>query len=223
MIPKCPRFIVSELDGSASSSPCSGPAVPQGYFFRTSDSRSVRRYRCRRCRRYFSQATSSPCFGQKKRRLNVEIERLYCSGVSQRRLALILGVNRKTVVRKIRFLAARARDEQARWRRIHYAERTLSSVQFDDLETSEHSKCKPLSVALAVDPKTRRVLSFQVSRMPAKGLLKPIAFKRYGPRRDERRFGWKRMMEDLKPVVSGDATFRSDENPHYPKYLLSFA
>src|SRR3954471_13940299 len=107
----CPRFIVTESNGSAHSGPCSGPAVPKGFYFRSSDSRTVRRFRCKRCLRHFSQATRSPCFGQKKRRLNHEIERLYCSGVSQRRLALILGVNRKTVVRKVRFLAAQAREE----------------------------------------------------------------------------------------------------------------
>jgi hypothetical protein len=172
--------------------------------------------------RSFSQATASACFGQKKRRLNIPIERLYASGVSQRRLALVLGTNQKTVVRKIRFLAGQARQEQARWRRDLALERPLVHVQFDDLETSEHTKCKPLSVALAVDPGTRKVLSYQVSRMPAKGLLKAIALRRYGPRKDERRFGWRRMMQELEPLVSPGATFQSDENPHYPNQLRHF-
>ena len=45
----------------------------------------------------------------------------------------------------------------------------LDYVQFDDLETSEHTKCKPLSVALAVDPKTRKILNFKVNQMLLQG------------------------------------------------------
>jgi hypothetical protein len=131
----------------------------------------------------------------------------------------VLKANRKTIVRKIRFLAERARTEQAAFVQENYSSRRLSEVQFDDLETSEHTKCKPLSVALAVDPKSRRVLSFQVSQMPPKGLLKPPSLRKYGPRKDERSQGWRALMRDLKPLVEERATFISDENPHYPKYL----
>jgi hypothetical protein len=219
MIPNCPRFIPAEAQGTAFLGPCSGLAVPQGYYFRSSDCRRVRRYRCRKCLRYFSQASFSACFGQKKRRLNPQVESLLCSGVSMRRSARLLRVNPKTIARKMRFLGTQARAELACWRIERYGPRPLANIQFDDLETSEHSKCKPLSVALAVDPKTRRVLSFQVSRMPAKGLLKAIALKKYGQRRDERGLGWKNLMEELKPLVRPDATFRSDENPHYPRHL----
>ena len=60
-------------------------------------------------------------------------------------------MNRKTLVRKFRFMAEQARIQQARWLR-EVSESPLMEVQFDDLETSEHTKCKPLSVALAVEP-----------------------------------------------------------------------
>jgi hypothetical protein len=92
-------------------------------------------------------------------------------------------------------------------------------IQFDDLETSEHSKCKPISVAIAVDPKTRKILSYQTSPMPAKGLLKKKALKKYGKRKDKRKDGWNQMMKDLQGVVHPEATFTSDENPHYPPIL----
>jgi hypothetical protein len=88
-------------------------------------------------------------------------------------------------------------------------------VQFDDLETSEHTKCKPLSVVLAVEPKTRKILNFQVSQMPAKGPLARIAYKKYGKRTDERGMGWSRFFESMKPLVTETATWISDENPHY--------
>ncbi len=132
-----------------------------------------------------------------------------------------LGVNRKTIVRKFRFLAGLRKVENESFIQREYSphSRKLAYVQFDDLETSEHSKCKPLSVALAVEPKSRRILSFKVSQMPAKGPLARIARKKYGKRADQRRGGWNQMFLDLKSIVRPDARFLSDQNPHYPLIL----
>ena len=165
-------------------------------------------------------ATFSDRYYQKSRRINEPLRNLLVSGVSLRRAAKLLHVNRKTVVRRSRFLAEKARTEQRQWLK-NFERNRLTSIQFDDLETSEHTKCKPLSVALAVDPVHRKILHFQVSRMPAKGHLAAIARKKYGYRKDERPRGWNRLMQDLKPLVTPDAVFTSDDNPHYPKYVLS--
>lgn len=203
---------------SRNPGPNSGPLVRKGSYFRSSDGQRVQRYFCTNCRRSFSASRWGACFRQKKRKLNSPLEKLLSSGVSQRRAAVILGVNRKTVVRKFRFLSEQARLKQIRWRET-LAVRPLSYVQFDDLETSEHSKCKPLSVALAVEPKTRKILGFQVSSMPAKGHLSKVALRKYGPRKDDRGQGWDALFRELKPFVSPRCEFLSDENPHYPRYL----
>lgn len=88
-------------------------------------------------------------------------------------------------------------------------------IEFDDLETFEHTKCKPLSVTLAVQSRTRRILGLEVSRIPAKGLLVNKA-KKYGPRPDERAWGRARLFHNLKNLISEDAVIKSDSNPHYP-------
>ena len=202
------------------AAPDSGRIVRYGSFFRKSDSKQITRFLCRTCHTHFSSATFSPCFGQKKRRINAPLRQLLCSGVSQRRAAWILKVNRKTVARKFLFLAAQAREKQKKLWATWIRNGTLfNSVQFDDLETSEHSKCKPLSVTLAVETDTRKILDFQVSVMPAKGKLAKIARTKYGRRPDERSSGWKQLFENLQLFVSPCATFVSDENPHYPIYL----
>jgi transposase-like protein len=193
-----------------------------GFYFRSSDGQWIPKFRCRRCRRIFSSATHAPNYRQKKRKLNTPIERLLCSGVSQRRAARLLGVNPKTVVRKFRLLGRRAREEHASWREQVFARKApLSVLQFDDLETSEHSKCKPISVALAVEPKSRKILGFQVSRMPAKGPLSEIARKKYGRRRDDRPRGWNELFGDLRAsgIIDEQARFLSDQNPHYPRVI----
>ena len=106
--------------------------------------------------------------------------------------------------------------------KAEYENHPLTEIQFDDLETSEHTKCKPLSVALAVDPKSRKILTFQVSQMPAKGLLAKRSLQKYGYRKDERSKGWDQLMRELVPVASKAVTFHSDENPHYPKFVKKY-
>lgn len=203
---------------SQNHGPKASSIVRRGSFWRRSDGQRIWRYQCGKCRRYFSSGTKNACFRQRKRHLNHRLKLLLISGVSQRRCALIFGISRSTVVRKFRFLGVQSRLEQDAWLK-EVAMQRLDSVQFDDLETSEHSKCKPLSVALAVDPKSRKILSFQVSSMPAKGPLASIARKKYGFRPDLRREGWNRLFESLVPIVTPDAKWLSDENPHYPKHL----
>ena len=81
-----------------------------GVYFRKSDSKTIQRYRCCACGKSFSKATFSPCYRQKKRRVNEVLFKLLSSGVSMRRAAIILNIHRKTVKRKMDFLAERARE-----------------------------------------------------------------------------------------------------------------
>jgi len=130
-------------------SPKSRPIVRKGFYVRQEDRRRVRRYLCRLCGKSFSRAGLGTARYQKMRRITPLLHKLICSGVSQRRAALILGVNSKTVVRRFRFLAREARRNQQH-NLADFKKNPISEIQFDDLETSEHTKCKPLSVALAV-------------------------------------------------------------------------
>lgn len=200
-------------------SPKKSPIVGNGSFFRRSDSKWIARYFCRDCKTYFSRSTTHPAYYQKRRRITHPLKILLCSGVSQRRAAMILGVNPKTVVRRFRFIARQERLRHQQWLIENYGDCSLTHIQFDDLETAEHSKCKPLSVALAVDPKARKILDFKVSQMPAKGLLAKKALQKYGFREDQRPIGWEQLMRELVPIVSKNAVWHSDENPHYPKFL----
>ena len=194
--------------------------IRKGAYFRASDSRHITRYFCKNCKRYFSNSTGKAHAFQKRRRITPLLYKLLNSGISQRRAAIVLGVNRKTIVRRFRYLAKIDRTHHERWLQENYQDTPLTYIQFDDLETSEHTKCKPLSVALAVDPKTRKILNFQVNQMPAKGHLAKISLRKYGYRKDERAKGWDQMMRELKAVACKDSIFRSDSNPHYPHFLF---
>jgi hypothetical protein len=121
------------------------------------------------------------------------------------------------VVRKFRFLAEQCRKNQAEFLR-QFEEAKLSEVVFDEMETFEHTKFKPLSIPLATTP-TRQILAVEVASMPAKGLLADKSRKKYGYRKDERPIALKKLFERLVPITQPNAVFKSDQNPSYPFYL----
>ena len=162
---------------------------------------------------HFSAASHHPCFRQHKRQLNHKLSGFLCSLGSQRRAAKELHLSRTTVARKLVFLGQQALLELAD---MNQRLPQVNTMEFDDLETFEHTKCKPLSVTMAVEFKTRRILDFEVSSMPAKGLLVRKALKKYGPRKDERAFRRKALFARLRPMIHPQALIKSDESPHYP-------
>ena len=85
-----------------------------------------------------------------------------------RRSAKILNINHKTVDRKLKYLAKKARVKN---RRHLNNTKASTHVVFDDLITKENTKLKPLSVTLAVDEKTRSILALEVSQIPSFGHL----------------------------------------------------
>lgn len=135
-----------------------------------------------------------------------------------RRSARLLKIHRVTVARKLRFLSLDARRMHEKSIAVFQTQK-ISHIQFDDLETLEHSKCKPLSVSLAVDEKSRKILAFEVSRMPAKGHLATIARRKYGKRRDERQSGLKKLFCSLPPLTGTELLLTSDQNPLYPRFV----
>lgn len=189
----CPYCLIP--DPSSDSRP---HIVKVGFFQRKSDSRVIQRFRCTKCRKKFSNATGHPAFGQNKRQFNFKLMRLLTSGVSLRRSAKILNLSRTTIDRKLRFLGEQAKIQL---RESNLNQAPANEVVFDDQESFEHTKCKPLSITLAVEAGSRRILGFEVSRMPAKGLLAKIARKKYGPRKDERSHGRQKLFQTLTSIV----------------------
>lgn len=198
---------------SASSAPCTR-IIRFGFFYRTSDRRFIQRYRCLDCKKCFSSATFHPCFGQRKRQINKALAVVFSSGMSLRRSAKAFGINIKTSARKLVFLGQQSLESLSA---SNLAHKKAESVEFDDMETFEHTKCKPLSITLAVESKTRRILGYEVSTMPSKGPLASLSRKRYGHRKDERRQGRIKLFKTIKHLLAKNAILKSDSNPHYRK------
>jgi hypothetical protein len=208
--PHCPS--------QACTLPLIGPVtrhiVRAGFYRRRAKPRKVQRFLCKTCGALFSSQTLCPTYRQRRPELNEPIRDMLCSQVSQRRCAKLLNVSRRTVERKFRYLARQAGIANDAYR-YRLRQTPLGSVQFDDLITSIHTKCKPVSVSLAVVPGTREILSFEVSNIPARHPLIQISEKRYGKRRDERPLGLRRLFNTLKPIVHPEVLFKSDRDPEY--------
>ena len=130
-----------------------------------------------------------------------------------RRCAVLLGCNQKTIARKLRFLAIRCEIEL----KDHLQKRDLVyDFQFDDVETFEHTKCKPVSISLAVETSSRMILGFAVSPIAAKGKLTKVAKKKYGFRRSERKNARDGLLKDLSKITIRNPTITTDMDPHYP-------
>lgn len=111
--------------------------IKKGYFAGKHNHQPVPRYKCKQCGRFFSSHTGRPTEGQKKPYLNHDIFKLYASGTTQRRLAIILGCNPKTVARKLVFIASEARKYHEK--QVAAGGLTTTHVQFDEMETFEHT------------------------------------------------------------------------------------
>ena len=163
-----------------------------GFYRRQCDSKVIQRFRCVKCGKTFSNQTFNLTFGQHKPRINKIVRQILCSKISFRRAAKVLQVNRKTVVKKFKFHAEIARERQKhRLAKLS----NLDFIQIDEMETFEHSKCKPVSIAIAVVPGTRIILGALASEMPAKGTLAKISRQKYGLRRDDRKREFQNLLQ----------------------------
>lgn len=97
--------------------------------------------------------------------------------MSQRKIARLARVNVKIVAARLVWQANLSREKNQHFVKqyiAHYG--PITTVQFDDLVTFEHTKYKPLSVPVAVVAGTRVPIAFGVASIPAFGHLakKPV-------------------------------------------------
>jgi hypothetical protein len=133
-----------------------------------------------------------------------------------RQIAREFSINQKTVQKRLLWLAEQGRQrQQNRLRELN----GVNFIQIDEMETHEHSKCKPLSIAVAVVPGSRMILGANASEMPAKGHLAEISRKKYGPRRDDRKPAFQALLKTIEPRLSQDVWVFSDKKTTYPGWI----
>lgn len=128
----------------------------------------------------------------------------------------MLRCNLKTVARKLVFL----NRFHAFKANIDFS--SITEVQFDEMESWIHTKLKPVSILVAVDKSTRKILDLKVSVMPAKGLIRDKSIKKYGKISDKRPQMFKEVFSEFREKLNPQVQFESDESPRYPKWVKKY-
>lgn len=152
--------------------------IKKGYFYKKISKTYIPRYRCTNCRKSFSTRTLSLTFQQKRPDFNKFIFLSLVSGVSMRKTAANLNCSYRTVYKKFLWMANIADKEHA------MQKFSTDEIQFDEMESIEHTKLKPLTICLAVS-NDYKILGARVGKTPAKGHLADLSIKKYGFRSNE--------------------------------------
>ncbi len=195
---------------------CKGLATKRGFYIRPSDRKSIQRFHCKPCQKSFSTQTLNIDYRLRKRQFNQMIFRLLCSGQSQRRCALIFHLKPIAIARRVSRFAAVAESNLS----IYRSQRSkVHTFYFDEMESFEHTKCKPVTIPIAVEEQTRKILAFDVGKIAAKGKLAAISRKKYGQRFCQRRLVLQNVFSDLRQCSLDLVHIKSDESVHYPALI----
>ena len=132
-------------------------------------------------------------------------------------LCAVVGYSKRTVDKRLKYLAdqsAKAHDEAIAEKKFE-----TSCVQVDEMETYEHTRCKPLFIAMAVRHKTGEILGMEVAKMPVKGLLAKVGKTKYKWTSDERERAFKKLMRRISPCIKPTITFKSDSHKRYTGWI----
>lgn len=189
-----------------------------GFHYPTSDKKEpIQRFRCRACGKRFHGTYGKLTYRQKKPSINAKFMKIYNSGVSLRRTAFLLGVNRKTLANRILTHGRHSRmKHEKRMKGTNYFWGTRFS--FDEMESKIGSKYYPVSIAIAVNEDTGRIVDIQVARMPLKGRVLEIARKRGEdlPRQiDDRDIARVNVLSAISSVAAGQIDIVTDKHPAY--------
>jgi len=214
------------MDVNAQCPRCAAPKSAfkrDGFFHRADDSKSIQRYQCQLCGKKFSDATFGVAYRQKKRRINSTLRFCFASNMCPRDMAELVGVNVKTVAARLIWQATLSRQKNKQYLKVFIAENgPIESVQFDDLITFEHTKCKPLTVPVAVIEGSRVPLAFNVASIPAFGHLAKVARQKYGKRDDHSKAAREAVFEELVDCLPKDVQFNTDGHTHYAKLIKQY-
>lgn len=177
---------------------------------------SIRRFQCVSCKRTFSSRSFKADYRHKKMDLNFPLADLLIKGNTLRDCAHFLGLTYRNTYKKFLWITKQAQLQKTA---LRYE---VTTLQFDEMETIHHTKCKPLSICVMVNDRYE-VLSAEVAEMPSKGRLASFSKNRYGSRKDEREVVMERSFQDLKNKLHvSPILVRSDAKSSYKKFVEKY-
>ena len=187
--------------------------IKKGFHYVRHLNRKFRIFQCKACKRYFTSRTFRLDYRHKRSDLNKKVALLLVEGNSLRGIGRIEGLTYKNTYNKFLWLK-RVVEQKKKSLRM-----TAKELQFDESETIEHTKCKPLNIAIVTNERYQ-ILSMKVAVMPAKGKLAAISRKKYGHRANERSAKIMEAFAEVKAHLnSAPVVIKSDMHPSYRRLV----
>jgi len=148
--------------------------------------------------------------------LNPIFSKLLAEGNSIRGISRILGLTYYNTYKKFLWFKNLVAE--------HKKSLTFSAreIQFDEMESIHHTKCKPLSLVVVLNEKYQ-LMSAKVAEIPAKGRLAEFSRKKYGLRKNERIQKLREAFDEVSAQLTNKPMFiKSDAHPVYRKIVESY-
>ena len=126
------------------------------------------RFKCLDCVKTFTNKTFTINWRKRKQHLREKITDNYCERMSLRGIARTLKIDIKMVVKYFRENAEVAK--QANKKRIKTKDLMTFYVEFDQMETFEHTKRKPVGIQVSIRHKTGEIVSAKAGYIPIRAL-----------------------------------------------------
>lgn len=148
--------------------------------------------------------------------LNPIFAKLLAEGNSLRGISRILGLTYYNTYKKFLWFKKLV-DEHKKSLRF-----SAKEIQFDEMESIHHTKCKPLSLVVVLNEKYQ-MMSAKVAEIPAKGRLAEFSRKKYGLRKNERIQKLCEAFDEVSErLTSRPIIIKSDAHPVYRKIVKSY-
>jgi transposase-like protein len=190
-----------------------GYVIKKGFFKRAAASERIQKYLCKTCHRCFSAQTGAVDYRLRLRAITQNVFTLLASGISQKRLAFVHQTRPRTIARRVVRFGECCKENLAIYRKNR---EKVQIVLFDEMESFEHTNAKPLTLPIAVEQKTRKILALRVGPIAAKGMLAKASVEKYGKRKCERKRLLDEMLLDLKECTIKNVRIKTDMSRHYP-------
>lgn len=174
-------------------------------------------YQCKECGKKFSATLVKPIRQQHRPELNRKVFALAVSGASVRRMAILLGCSRDTVLRKVEYLAGEAKKQHAQAMALLAKEGGTGFVMMDEMETYIHARWAQVSVPVAVRVKTGTILGFDLAKLSS-NMKKGQAM---GWNTSTRHIAVPRLLNNIAHVMKPGATLATDGDSSYGKWVAA--
>lgn len=155
---------------------CHSHVIKKGKLYLKADRTYVQRYQCIICKKNFinrNKIERKP--NEKLYSTRKDVAELYCRGMSLRDISKTLKVSRTTVMSKLDLVSNEIENKLRDYANFNFNShhednyKRTPIIVFDEMETYEHTKLKPLSITIAYDVINKKIVDIQVATFFPKG------------------------------------------------------